>query len=264
MAATIPARGRGKNKQFWKDEEVEALVDTLQELVADPYWKVDGGFKNNYMVEVHKMMATKVPNFDKEVDPHINSKIKWLREKYNQISEMLMQSGCQWDDVEQKINCEKQWFDDWCLNHKNVVGLWNFRFPYLHKLDMVWGRDRATGHKAEDIADVQLVCRVATVLLQIHHNQLTSTVSARPILSLLKDILHARVKECKDTLGFNLAAMDHLKQLMDAKSDAPFRDAKNKLMEICARYASQHQTQTKGERRKKKKQKKLDDGHVWS
>ncbi|KAL8516742.1 hypothetical protein ACS0TY_015126 [Phlomoides rotata] len=111
---------------------------------------------------------------------------------------------------------------------------------------------------------VELVCRVATVLLQIHHNQLTSTVSARPILSLLKDILHARVKECKDTLGFNLAAMDHLKQLMDAKSDAPFRDAKNKLMEIRARYASQHQTQTKGERRKKKKQKKLDDGHVWS
>ncbi|KAI3473973.1 hypothetical protein Pfo_028547 [Paulownia fortunei] len=75
---------------------------------------------------------------------------------------------------------------------------------------------------------VELVCRVATVLLQIHHNQLTSTVSARPVLSLLKDILHARVKECKDTLGFNLAAMDHLKQLMAAKSDAPFRDAKAK------------------------------------
>ncbi|KAL8464443.1 hypothetical protein ACS0TY_034100 [Phlomoides rotata] len=97
-------------------------------------------------------MATKVPNFDKEVDPHINSKIKWLREKYNQISEMLMQSGSQWDDVEQKINCEKNGL--MTGNHKSVVGLWNFRFPYLHKLDMVWGRDRATGHKAEDIADV--------------------------------------------------------------------------------------------------------------
>ncbi|KAK4396415.1 WD repeat-containing protein 3 [Sesamum angolense] len=70
---------------------------------------------------------------------------------------------------------------------------------------------------------------------KIHHNQLTSTVSARPVLSLLKDILHARVKECKDTLGFNLAAMDHLKQLMAAKSDAPFREAKTKLLEIRAR-----------------------------
>ncbi|PIN21482.1 WD40-repeat-containing subunit of the 18S rRNA processing complex [Handroanthus impetiginosus] len=113
---------------------------------------------------------------------------------------------------------------------------------------------------------VELVCRVATVLLQIHHNQLTSTVSARPVLSLLKDILHARVKECKDTLGFNLAAMDHLKQLMAAKSDAPFRDAKTKLLEIRARYSqlTEGKTQAKEERRKKKKQKKMDNGHVWS
>ncbi|PIM99651.1 WD40-repeat-containing subunit of the 18S rRNA processing complex [Handroanthus impetiginosus] len=113
---------------------------------------------------------------------------------------------------------------------------------------------------------VELVCRVATVLLQLHHNQLTSTVSARPVLSLLKDILHARVKECKDTLGFNLAAMDHLKQLMAAKSDAPFRDAKTKLLEIRARYSqlTEGKTQAKEERRKKKKQKKMDNGHVWS
>lgn len=112
---------------------------------------------------------------------------------------------------------------------------------------------------------VELVCRISTVLLQIHHYQLTSTVSARPILSLLKDILHARVKECKDTLGFNLAAMDHVKQLMAAKSDAPFRDAKTKLLEIRARYAQNTEggMQTKGGRRKKK-QKKVDDGHVWS
>ncbi|KAG8376622.1 hypothetical protein BUALT_Bualt09G0082600 [Buddleja alternifolia] len=110
---------------------------------------------------------------------------------------------------------------------------------------------------------VELVCRVATVLLQIHHNQLISTVSARPVLSLLKNILHPRVKECKDTLGFNLAAMDHLKQLMAAKSDAPFRDAKTKLMEIRSRY-SEKGMQPKEERRKKKKQKKVDNGHVWS
>ncbi|XP_047954497.1 WD repeat-containing protein 3 [Salvia hispanica] len=110
---------------------------------------------------------------------------------------------------------------------------------------------------------VELVCRVSTVLLQIHHYQLTSTISARPILSLLNDILHARVKECKDTLGFNLAAMDHVKQLMAAKSDAPFRDAKTKLMEIRAQYAH-HALQTREQRRKKKKQKKVDDGHVWS
>lgn len=53
---------------------------------------------------------------------------------------------------------------------------------------------------------------------------------------------------------------------MAAKSDAPFRDAKTKLLEIRKRYAEQadRQMQTKEQRRKKKKQKKVDDGHVWS
>ncbi|GJY30683.1 ALP1-like protein [Tanacetum coccineum] len=70
-------RGRGKNKQYWNEDEVEVLVDVLQELTGDSLWKVDGGFKNNYMVE------------------------------YNSLSDVLMQSGCQWDDVENKVNCEK-------------------------------------------------------------------------------------------------------------------------------------------------------------
>ncbi|KAJ9538574.1 hypothetical protein OSB04_031307 [Centaurea solstitialis] len=84
-------RGRGKNKIYWNDEEGEALVNVLQELACDPLWKVDGGFKNGYMIEVHK-------------------------------------------------------------RHKNATGLWNLKFPYLRKLDLVWGKDRATGLKAEDIS----------------------------------------------------------------------------------------------------------------
>lgn len=113
---------------------------------------------------------------------------------------------------------------------------------------------------------VELVCRVATVLLQLHHNQLIATVTARPVLTLLKDTLHARVKECKDTLGFNLAAMDHLKQLMVLKSDALFRDAKTKLQEIRSRHSQsvEARADTKDEKRKKKKQKKSSDVHVWS
>ncbi|KAG6536630.1 hypothetical protein ZIOFF_001688 [Zingiber officinale] len=62
------ARGRGKNKQYWTDEEVEALVDALIELASDPLWK-------------------------------------------------------------------------------------DFKFPYLCKLDIVWGKDRVTGLGAEDVVD---------------------------------------------------------------------------------------------------------------
>ncbi|GJW17980.1 hypothetical protein Tco_0025416 [Tanacetum coccineum] len=52
----------------------------------------------------------------------------------------------------------KLWMNGWQhgmahWTHKNATGLFNFKFPYLHKLDMVWGRDRATGLKAEDISE---------------------------------------------------------------------------------------------------------------
>ncbi|CAL9207862.1 unnamed protein product [Musa hybrid cultivar] len=102
---------------------------------------------------------------------------------------------------------------------------------------------------------VELVCRVTTVLLQTHHNQLTTAAAARPVLIVLKDILHERVKECKDTIGFNLAAMDHLKELMSMRSDAPFRDAKAKLMEIRQWQSKRMERGDTNVKRRKKKQK---------
>ncbi|KAJ6362625.1 hypothetical protein OIU78_002930 [Salix suchowensis] len=110
---------------------------------------------------------------------------------------------------------------------------------------------------------VELVCRVTTVLLQTHYNQLVTTPAARPVLTLLKDILYERVKESKDTLGFNLAAMDHLKQLMASRSDALFRDAKAKLLEIRSQQSKrlEARTDTKEEKRRKKKKKTSSDMH---
>ncbi|CAN8324599.1 unnamed protein product [Cochlearia groenlandica] len=110
---------------------------------------------------------------------------------------------------------------------------------------------------------VELVCRIATIILQTHHNQLVTTPAARPVLSLLRDILHSKVKESKDTIGYNLAAMDHLKQMMASRSDAPFRDAKAKLMEIRTQQAKRmnERADTKTERKRKKKQKRVEDGH---
>lgn len=111
---------------------------------------------------------------------------------------------------------------------------------------------------------VELICRIATVLLQTHYNQLVTTPSARPVLTVLRDILYTRVKECKDTIGFNLAAMEHLKQLMALKSDALFQDAKTKLLEIRSKFVKglEERNDPQMEKRRKKKQKKSSDGHA--
>ncbi|GLJ48096.1 hypothetical protein SUGI_1015470 [Cryptomeria japonica] len=104
---------------------------------------------------------------------------------------------------------------------------------------------------------VELVCRIATLLLQIHHQQLVSTPAARSVLTTLQGILRSRVKGCKDVLGFNLAAMDHLKQLMAARSDAPFKNVTSKLMDIRARLSKKIDGKIKSDDKPHKKQKRF-------
>ncbi|KAH6805029.1 hypothetical protein C2S51_029860 [Perilla frutescens var. frutescens] len=121
----------------------------IQEMTVDPLWKTDGGFKNNYMNEIRRIMTQKLPTFTKEVK-HIDSGIKFLKAKFHAICEMCKQSGCAWNDVDNKIQCERTWYDEWSKIHKEAKGLYNVSFPYLSDLEIVYGKDRATGLVAED------------------------------------------------------------------------------------------------------------------
>lgn len=105
---------------------------------------------------------------------------------------------------------------------------------------------------------VELVCRIGTLLLQTHYNQLLSTPAARPVLTDFSDIFYERVKGWKDIFGFNLAAMDHIQQLMASRSDALFRDARSKLLEIRSQQSKrlQDRSDTGVFLRKKKKKTK--------
>ncbi|CAN4121479.1 unnamed protein product [Withania somnifera] len=113
---------------------------------------------------------------------------------------------------------------------------------------------------------VELACRVTAVLLQIHHHQMISTVSAKPLLIRLKDALHASIKELKDIIGSNLAWMYHIMEMLSSRSDAVILDKKRKVLEIRSHNTKhiEEKADTKQEKKRKKKQKKSDGGHVWS
>lgn len=100
---------------------------------------------------------------------------------------------------------------------------------------------------------------------------------------LVTMLMFTTSQECKDTLGFNLAAMDHLKvilkfmvlltsllifllmhillilqQLMASRSDALFRGARSKLLEIRSHNSKrlEARNETREEKRRKKKNRK--------
>ena len=59
---------------------------------------------------------------------------------------------------------------------------------------------------------VELLCRVSTLLLRLHMQQLMGTPSVRALLVELQQLLRQRVQEMKDVMGVNLAAMTRLRR----------------------------------------------------
>ncbi|KAL3506376.1 hypothetical protein ACH5RR_031758 [Cinchona calisaya] len=158
-----PPRGRGKNKCFWTLEEVKALVEALKELTYDPLWKTDGGFKQNYLFELRNIILSKIPNFTKPVNPQIQTKVKWLKNKYFAISKMLRETGCKWNVAEKMISCERQWYDNWVKTHKEAKGLWRMRFPYFNDLEVVYGQYTSRGEETEGFEDAAQNREVAII-----------------------------------------------------------------------------------------------------
>ncbi|MCO5568312.1 hypothetical protein L7F22_022011 [Adiantum nelumboides] len=108
-------------------------------------------------------------------------------------------------------------------------------------------------------SQVELVCRVAILLLQLHHSQLVATVSCRSVLTSLHEVFQDGVKKLKDTIGFNIAAMGQLQELLSSRSDAAFKDSREKVLAIREKLAKKvdkrpDQSHQPSKKRKKRKE----------
>ena len=90
---TPTPRGRGMNKHFWTTAEDNALVDSLLELSQNPMWRSDCGFKNGYLQQLENKFEAKLPGCGLKASPYIESRVKWLKQKYCVMSDMLSLNG---------------------------------------------------------------------------------------------------------------------------------------------------------------------------
>ena len=110
--------GRGKNKRSWNKSEEECLINGLLEMSADPSWKADGSFKGGFKNKLEEKLNEKFPGCGLKAIPHIESKIKWFKDKYNVLTEMFRTSGFSWDNEKNMIVCERQSYEEFCKVHK--------------------------------------------------------------------------------------------------------------------------------------------------
>ncbi|XP_061419102.1 LOW QUALITY PROTEIN: WD repeat-containing protein 3 [Lethenteron reissneri] len=77
---------------------------------------------------------------------------------------------------------------------------------------------------------VELICRALFFLLRIHHGQITSNGMLLEVISELRESSLLRVREMRDLVGFNMAALQLLHREIEAKQEvALFVDATQKM-----------------------------------
>ncbi|KAA0065737.1 retrotransposon protein [Cucumis melo var. makuwa] len=137
-------------KHTWTKEEEAGLV----ELVNAGGWRSDNGtFRPGYLNQLARMMTFKIPGCNIHAST-IDSRIKLMKRMFHALAEMRGPncSGFGWNDEKKCIVAEKEVFDDW--SHPAAKGLLNKSFVHYDELSYVFGKDRATGGRAESFADI--------------------------------------------------------------------------------------------------------------
>ncbi|KAL2893687.1 hypothetical protein RDABS01_009596 [Bienertia sinuspersici] len=105
-----------RNLSRWSIAEDRALVMAMNELLDFGGWKADNGqFKSGEYAKLEAIMLQKLPGCEKKAKPHIESRVKLLRKKYDAITEMLSPSasGFGWNDEEKYVICPQAVWDEW-------------------------------------------------------------------------------------------------------------------------------------------------------
>ncbi|KAK9713818.1 hypothetical protein RND81_06G053100 [Saponaria officinalis] len=147
-----PMEAPVRRLETWDTERVPKGKKIILELNNGPQWKAEGSFKNGFKNKLEDILNQKFLGCEIKAVPHIESKIKWFKDKYNVLTEMFRTFGFSWDDEKHMIKYERQSYDDFCRQNKNAHGLWNVFFPYFDKLAIIYGPDRATGTNSETFA----------------------------------------------------------------------------------------------------------------
>ncbi|PWA51283.1 hypothetical protein CTI12_AA465020 [Artemisia annua] len=161
-------RGAGKNKRPWTSEEDAKLIDALMELhVSGKYSGADNGFKPGYEKAVQALLDVSLPNSGLKADPHIKSRLKTLKKNFSIVHDMLSgtgaTSGFGWDPEKCVLSAPDDVWTAYLKDKKYAAPFRNKALPYYEKLCTIFGKDRATGSRAEDLGDDEIVQETSLV-----------------------------------------------------------------------------------------------------
>ncbi|QHO39244.1 uncharacterized protein DS421_4g127410 [Arachis hypogaea] len=134
-----------ENKRVWRDEETLAFVGFMEEFVVDGQRADCGQFKPETFEKLALKMLEAFPGCTLTVK-HCKNKHKRLKEKYQYAADMLACSGFGWNNEKQCVEVDsKDVLDAWLKAHPTKFYSPGKPFPLFHRLEGIFGKDRATG-----------------------------------------------------------------------------------------------------------------------
>ncbi|KAJ4829292.1 hypothetical protein Tsubulata_000988 [Turnera subulata] len=144
-----------KPRAVWTQEDVDALIIVMQEMVVDGHMADAGQFRAGSNTMIRKKLKERRPERD-YTNENIRSKLKILRDKYMACHEMLDRSGFWWNDRKMCVEVDSSDVaEKWNKQHpchKYKIGE---PFPEYYKLVEIYGKDHATGDAGADIGDLR-------------------------------------------------------------------------------------------------------------
>ncbi|XP_057803639.1 uncharacterized protein LOC131018973 [Salvia miltiorrhiza] len=151
-----------KSRRSWTIREKEVLLASLKELVVQGF-KSDNGFRAGYLGKLEEALKSFFPGTDLKGMPHVHSKLSTWKRNYSSLSTILEKTGVGFNvDGKYMIDCDKVLWEQIVMEDSNARPMLSKRWPYWEDWKEIFGKDRASGKKAEDVMDA---------INEVHHGR---------------------------------------------------------------------------------------------
>ncbi|XP_068324518.1 uncharacterized protein [Pyrus communis] len=144
-----------RSRRVWKQHEEDALLSILEEAVVKNLRSDNGCFKPGTMAQFETTINLKCPNANIKAVPHIESKMRRWKKYYAIVYDMVNKTGFAWNDVRKCIEVDNtEVWQSYVKVNKEAEGWLGKSFPLYDRLNVIFGKDRATGVGAATLTEM--------------------------------------------------------------------------------------------------------------
>ncbi|CAH9141739.1 unnamed protein product [Cuscuta epithymum] len=147
-------------RRKWSIQEDQTLIACMVELHSGgTHNGKKGGFEAGYLSELAKMMLVKLPHSHLEAKPHIESRIRTLKQVWQEYYDLLngrsaSLSGFGWDSTAKMVTAPNEVWKALSESRPKVAALRRKSLWYYEEFCTIYSVDRATGATAMECEDM--------------------------------------------------------------------------------------------------------------